>query len=115
MRSRGTARPVRRAPDRTSGGRRRSERGGRWSRAKRPDGDGWEYRQDCTNFVSEGDAIFAYYKRDRQWNHAGAVTGSSRETISITQHCIKNHTTLNQWLKPKTITAVSITRPGRRS
>ncbi|MEV0254028.1 DNRLRE domain-containing protein [Streptomyces sp. NPDC050732] len=145
--------------------------------AKRHVGISWEYKQDCTNFVSKalhhggkmkqrkggrrnpsrwfrnnigwkrvdsytwagaanlrqhlknhrggreisrydvrpGDVIFAYYKKDRQWNHAGVVTGGSRGNISITQHGSKNHTTLNQWLKPKKITAVSIIRPGRRS
>ncbi|WP_369212645.1 DNRLRE domain-containing protein [Streptomyces flavofungini] len=65
--------------------------------------------------VRPGDVIFAYYKKDRQWNHAGVVTGGSRGKISITQHGSKNHTTLSQWLKPKKITAVSIIRPGRRS
>ncbi|WP_447034604.1 amidase domain-containing protein [Streptomyces sp. DSM 118878] len=65
--------------------------------------------------VRPGDVIFAYCKKDRQWNHAGVVTGGSRGNVSITQHGSKNHTTLNQWLKPKKITAVSIIRPGRRS
>ncbi len=59
--------------------------------------------------------IFAFYRQDRQWNHADVVTGGKRGNLNITQHGSKNHTTLNQWLKPKKITAVSIIRPGRRT
>ncbi|WP_172387138.1 DNRLRE domain-containing protein [Streptomyces sp. MNP-20] len=62
-----------------------------------------------------GDVIFAFYRKDRQWNHAGVVTGGKRGNLNITQHGSKNHTTLNQWLKPKKITAISVIRPGRRS
>ncbi|MFI6642636.1 DNRLRE domain-containing protein [Streptomyces sp. NPDC050504] len=65
--------------------------------------------------VRPGDVIFAYYKKDRRWNHAGVVTGGKGGNVNISQHGSKNHTTLNQWLKPGKITAVSIIRPGRRS
>ncbi len=120
------------------GGKMQQRRGGRknqsrWFRnnigSKRLDSYTWagaaNLRQHLKNYrggreisrynVRAGDVIFAFYRSDRQWNHAGIVTGASRGSVSITQHGSKNNTTLNQWLKNKDITSVSIIRPGRRS
>ncbi|MEU3972208.1 DNRLRE domain-containing protein [Streptomyces bacillaris] len=64
-----------------------------------------------------GDVIFAFYRSDKRWDHAGIVTARNKGNVNISQHGArgKDHTTLNNWLKNKDITAVSIIRPGRRS
>ncbi|MDG4863523.1 amidase domain-containing protein, partial [Streptomyces sp. T-3] len=120
------------------GGKMKQRKGGRknlarWFRhnigSKRLDSYSWagaaNLRQHLKNYrggkeisrysVRPGDVIFAFYRSDKQWNHAGVVTGGSGGKVNITQHGSKRHTTLNQWLKQKDITAVSIIRPGRRS
>jgi hypothetical protein len=88
-------------------------------------GIGWEYSQDCTNFVSKalyhgggmkcrchrpatrisktdnaqlGDIVFFKWKKERRYNHAAVVTSKVRGHLGLSQHGIKNHTTLDDVL-----------------
>ncbi|MFJ2738034.1 DNRLRE domain-containing protein [Streptomyces sp. NPDC087440] len=53
--------------------------------------------------VRPGDVIFAFYRSDRTWNHAGVVTGGSAGRMNIVQHVGKNQrlnqSTLNGWFQ----------------